>query len=179
MYKKNQLIQLLRKAYSGELAAALAYRGHWNSLSGHEDRERIKQIEFEEWMHRKLVGKILQSFRTPPDPVREVKGFLLGRLLGFGCGLLGWFAPMYLAGFLESKNIVEYTDAAQLAVECGHPEILECLYEMAKTEWQHEQFFRSKVLSHRFSRWIPIWPVPEEFTTENTESTELTQSAPL
>ena len=181
MYKltpTKKLIHLLKKAYSGELAAALAYRGHWYSLTG-QDRERVKQIEFEEWMHRQTVGRILQSFRTSPDRIREVKGFLLGRLLGFGCGLLGWFAPMYIAGFLESKNIVEYTDAAQLAVECGHPEILECLYEMAKTEWQHEQFFRSKVLSHRFSHWVPIWPAPEEFTTEHRENPELTQGASL
>jgi len=179
MYKMtstDKMVRLLKKAYSGELAAALAYRGHWGSLSRHEDRERIKQIEFEEWMHRKVVGRILQSFRTSPDRIREVKGFLLGRLLGFGCGLMGWFAPMYLAGFLESKNILEYKNAVQLAVECGHSELLECLSEMAKTEWEHERFFRSKVLSHRFSRWIPIWRSPEDFTTENTE---LTQTASL
>jgi hypothetical protein len=78
--------------------------------------------------------------------------------------LMGWFAPMYLAGFLESKNILEYKNAAQLAVECGHFELLECLSEMAKTEWEHERFFRSKVLSHRFSRWIPIWRSQDELT---------------
>jgi demethoxyubiquinone hydroxylase (CLK1/Coq7/Cat5 family) len=162
MIKSTKLIELLQKAYSGELAAALAYRGHWNSLRDSEDREQVKKIESEEWKHRQTIAKVLQSFCSSPNRLREVRGFLLGRSLGFGCRFMGWFAPMYLAGFLESKNILEYKTAARLAVECGHPELLECLSEMAKTEWEHERFFRSKVLSHPFCRWIPLWPVPEE-----------------
>src|SRR5213593_2608240 len=43
-----ELIELLRLAYSGELAAAHAYRGHWRSLAAPEDRGRIAEIEREE-----------------------------------------------------------------------------------------------------------------------------------
>jgi hypothetical protein len=35
-------------AYSGELAAGLAYRGHWRSVRDAAERERIQTIEAEE-----------------------------------------------------------------------------------------------------------------------------------
>ena len=41
----GDLVAILQLAYSGELAAALAYRGHWKSVSDIEDRRRIRQIE--------------------------------------------------------------------------------------------------------------------------------------
>jgi rubrerythrin len=58
-----KLINILQLAYSGELAAAYAYRGHWHSLSDPDDRAQVKKIEEEEWHHRKLVGEMLQSRR--------------------------------------------------------------------------------------------------------------------
>jgi demethoxyubiquinone hydroxylase (CLK1/Coq7/Cat5 family) len=41
------LVAILRAAYSGELAAGLAYRGHWRSLRDPEARGRIREIEDE------------------------------------------------------------------------------------------------------------------------------------
>lgn len=41
---------------------------------------------------------------------------------------------MYGAGRLERGNIVEYEIAAKLAAECGHPEMIDCLLEMAEVE---------------------------------------------
>ena len=55
---------------------------------------------------------------------------------------------MYGAGRLESHNVKEYEDAADLAVVSGHPEFVECLLEMAEVEWDHEAYFRGKVESH-------------------------------
>jgi hypothetical protein len=31
---------------------------------------------------------------------------------------------------------------------------------MAEVEWEHEQYFRAKVLSHPLGRRLPIWPAP-------------------
>jgi len=46
---RQNLIRILQNAYSGELAAAYAYRGHWRSLKkSAAEREKIKQIEAEE-----------------------------------------------------------------------------------------------------------------------------------
>jgi hypothetical protein len=55
---RAQLITTLQMAYSGELAAGYAYRGHWHSVSDAEERDRIKIIEDEEWHHRRLVGEM-------------------------------------------------------------------------------------------------------------------------
>ncbi len=65
------LIGLLQLAYSGELAAAYAYRGHSKSVSDPEERRRIEEIEREEWHHRKLVGEMLTDLRQNPTPLEN------------------------------------------------------------------------------------------------------------
>jgi len=155
-----RLIHILQLAYSGERAAAYAYRGHWRSASNPEERERIHQIEDEEWHHRGLVGQMLSKLGAAPDPRRELKALVIGRTLQALCHVSGWLLPMYGAGKLERGNIVEYEHAAQYAVGCEKIEFVDCLLTMAEVEWEHEQYFRAKVLSHRLGRLLPIWPPP-------------------
>jgi hypothetical protein len=156
----DDLVAILRLAYSGELAAALAYRGHRKSVSDAEDRRRIRQIEEEEWHHRGLVGAMLLALGESPGKLREVRAWLIGRTLGLLCHVSGWLAPMYGAGKLESRNVREYEAAARHALACGRDEWVDCLLTMAEVEWEHEAFFRSRVLSHRVGRRLPIWPAP-------------------
>ncbi len=158
--KNDRLIHLLQKAFSGELAAALAYRGHWKSVAEESDRSRIRQIEAEEWDHREKVGKMLSTLGSRPDLFRETRSYLIGHLLGFLCAITGAFPPMYAAGRLESRNIVEYENAARFARESGHPEFLECLLAMAEVEWEHEQYFRAKVLQQKMPSFLSLWPEP-------------------
>ena len=61
---------------------------------------------------------------------------------------------------LYPQAIVEYEVAARLAVESGHVEFVLCLLEMAEVEWEHELYFRERVLSHPLARFIPVWRVP-------------------
>jgi len=157
---RAQLIAILQLAYSGELAAGYAYRGHWHSVSDPEERRSIKKIEDEEWHHRKLVGEMLESLEAEPNKVREVRATVVGRVLGLLCHVSGWFAPMYGAGRLESRNIVEYETAARHALACGREDLIDCLLTMAEVEWEHEKYFRSCVLRHRWSRRVSIWPEP-------------------
>ena len=157
---RDALIQVLRSAYSGELAAGFAYAGHWRSVASSDERERIKTIEAEEWRHRELVGEMLGNLGTGPSRLREFVFRVIGRTLGPLCSVSGWLAPMYGAGFLESRNIVEYEVAARLASESGHPELVECLLEMAEVEWEHERYFRERVQAHRLARFIPMWALP-------------------
>lgn len=154
------LIAILQLAYSGELAAAYAYRGHWKSVSDPEERRRIEEIENEEWHHRKLVGEMLQNLNAAPNKSREIRAGIIGRVLGFLCHFTGWLAPMYGAGRLESRNVREYETAAHFARECGHEELVDCLLTMAETEWEHEKYFRSRVLIHSFGRRLSLWPAP-------------------
>lgn len=157
---RRRLVAVLQQAYSGELAAAHAYRGHWRSLRDPAERERVRQIEDEEWHHRRLVGDLLRALGARPRRVLEWRARLIGGLLGPACHLSGWFAPMYGAGRLESHNVREYEDAARWAAESGHVAFVDCLLTMAEVEWEHERYFRERVLSHHLSRVVPIWPAP-------------------
>ena len=156
----EKLVEVLKLAYSAELAAAYAYRGHWRSVSDPNERERIRQIENEELHHRHLVGEMLAKLQTRPSSVRELRAAIVGRVLGFLCHLTGWLAPMYGAGRLESRNIREYETAARYAGDAGHGELVDCLLTMAEVEWEHENYFRSCVLRHSFGRRLLLWPQP-------------------
>ena len=157
---KRDLIALLQLAYSAEKAAAYAYRGHWHSVNDADERARIKQIEADEWHHRELVGEMLASLGSAPARVREVRAMVIGRVLGSLCHVAGWLAPMYGAGRLESRNIREYETAARYARACGRNDFIDCLLSMAEVEWEHEKYFRSRVLIHRFGRKLNLWPAP-------------------
>ena len=157
---KSRFIDILQQAYSGERAAAYAYRGHWRSLRDADDRNRIQTIEEEELHHRHLVGEMLRQLGARPSALREARSWLVGRTLGLLCYVSGWFAPMYAAGRLESHNIREYEEAARRARACGCDDFLPCLLAMAVVEWEHERYFRSKVLSHPWARYIPLWEAP-------------------
>jgi demethoxyubiquinone hydroxylase (CLK1/Coq7/Cat5 family) len=155
-----KLIRLLQSACSGELAAKYAYRGHWQSVSSPEERDRIRTIEQEERHHRAQVIELLRHLGANPSLAREAIFWAIGRTLGAACHFTGWFLPMYGAGKLERSNIVEYENAAIHAVACGEPQMLDCLLEMAEVEWEHERYFREKILGHRLLRFFPLWDPP-------------------
>ena len=146
---RQNLIRILQNAYSGEIAAAYAYRGHWKSLKESPEKTRIQEIEAEEWDHRERVGRWLERLDAKPRPFREKIFWTIGRVIGAACFLSGWFMPMYFAGRLESGNVVEYEDAAALARELDMPECSRDLLDMARVEAEHELFFREMVTGHR------------------------------
>ena len=105
---RARLIHTLKSAYSGELGAIHAYQGHADSVTDLSEQEMIKTIEYEEVMHREWVGEMLRQLGEKPSVVRDKPLGWIGKILGFLCRLTGWFAPMYGAGLLESRNIREY-----------------------------------------------------------------------
>ncbi len=182
---RNKLIALLQLAYSGELAAAYAYRGHLHSVRSQEERDAIRAIESDEWRHRKFVGEMLAGLGARPSRAREVRAAIIGRLLGLLCHVTGWLAPMYGAGKLESRNIREYETAARYALDCGCTTLIDCLLEMAEVEWDHEHYFRSRVLSHSLGRRLSLWPQPPPRETirgshkDETDSHAVSDKIPL
>ncbi len=168
----KNLIELLRLAYSAELAAAYAYRGHWHSVADQAERDRILQIENEEWHHRRLVGEMLGKLGTHPSRTREWRAAIVGRVLGSLCHFTGWLAPMYGAGRLESRNIREYETAARYARAAGHDEFVDCLLTMAEVEWEHEEYFHSRILLHRFAKRLSLWsqPPPRETIRQSLQN---------
>jgi rubrerythrin len=157
---RQKLIAILQLAYSGERAAGYAYNGHWKSLSDTAERDRVRQIEDEEWEHRRLVGEMLAGLGAGPRSSRELRATLVGRALGVLCLVAPWLVPMYGAGRLESRNIGEYEDAARHARECGRGDLVDCLLTMAEVEWEHEAYFRGRVEGHAWAKAIPMWPRP-------------------
>lgn len=145
---RRELIRILQGAYSGELAAGLAYRGHWKSVSSANERTAIQRIEREEAVHRQRVGEMLASLGSAPRKLREVGMWMIGRTIGLSCHGLGRFLPMYFAGRLESGNVVEYEDAAALAAALSLSEFEAELLVMARVEKEHELFFLSMAAGH-------------------------------
>ena len=157
---RGKLVAILQLAYSGELAAAHAYRGHWHSVRNANERASIRSIEDDEWRHRRLVGEMLAGLDSGPNKRREIRAMIIGRTLGLLCHLMGWLAPMYGAGKLESRNIREYETAARYALESDRADLVDGLLEMAEVEWEHELYFRTRVLSHILGRRLRLWPQP-------------------
>jgi rubrerythrin len=157
---RERLVDLLQLAYSGELAAAHAYRGHAASVFDPEEKLRIRSIEEEEWHHRRLLGEMLAGLHSRPRRLRELRATLIGRTLRAACRVSGWYLPMYGAGKLESGNIREYETAARFARDAGREDLADCLLTMAEVEWEHERYFREKIARHWLTRWLRLWPEP-------------------
>jgi hypothetical protein len=114
---------------------------------------------------------MLISLGASPSRYREVRATIIGRMLAIFCHLGGWLVPMFGAGKLESKNIREYEMAARHAKTYGRFDLVDCLLTMAEVEWEHERYFRSRVLSHPWSSRLPLWPEPLPKETIRTRFT--------
>jgi len=157
---RAKLIRQLRDAYSGELAAGFAYRGHARSVRDAGERARIRTIEAEECHHRELIAGMLRELDAQPSRLRDAIFFCIGKSIAAFCHVGGWFLPMYGAGKLERGNIVEYEVAAVYAHDCGRDDLMDCLLEMAEVEWEHEKYFRERIVGHRLLRLFPLWDAP-------------------
>lgn len=99
-----------------------------------------------------------------PSVLREALFTTIGGTLCTLCFVSGWLAPMWGAGWIERRNIEEYVAAARLALAAGREDLAGELLEMARVEWDHEQYFAGKVAGHRLARFVPRWKAPPERT---------------
>ncbi|HEV3272173.1 MAG TPA: hypothetical protein VGZ93_08335 [Candidatus Methylacidiphilales bacterium] len=148
------LVELLQRAYSAEKAAAFAYIGHAGSLKNREAKAAVKQIEDDEWGHRKNVLVIMQKYDIPISTYYEVKFHIIGRVISSSCYVIGWFMPYFFAGKLESGNVCEYFVMMQYFHSLGIRDHDEILYEMGMKEKDHEIYFLNQIKS---SRLLPIF----------------------
>lgn len=142
------LIDLLKKAYSAEKAAAFAYQGHANAVSDHDEKLQIKQIEIDEWNHRKEVFTIMKQYEIPISKYYEFRFHIIGKTISMSCHFIGWFMPFYFAGSLESGNVCEYFRMKHHFNELGIKDHDHILYEMGMKEKEHEIYFLSKIKNH-------------------------------
>jgi len=139
------LVDLLQKAYSAEKAAAFAYQGHAGSVKNKTEKIAIRQIELDEWNHRKEVLEIMQKYNIPVSKYYEFRFYVIGKIISFSCYIIGWFMPFFFAGRLESGNVCEYFRMMQYFHELGILEHNQVLYEMGIKEKEHEVYFLGKI----------------------------------
>jgi len=145
----KELIDLLKKAYSAEKAAAFAYQGHAGSVKDKAEKIAIKQIEDDEWNHRKEVLHIMQQYNIPVSKYYEFRFHVIGKVISGSCYVIGWFMPFYFAGRLESGNVCEYFRMMQYFHEIGIVEHNQMLYDMGIKEKEHEIYFLGKIKNKR------------------------------
>lgn len=144
-----KLVRLLQLAYSAEKAAAFAYIGHAGSVKDPEQKAAIRQIELDEWQHRRTVLAIMQQYGIEPSRYFEIKFHVIGRIIAASCYVIGWFMPYYFAGRLESGNVCEYFIMLHYFHELGITEHDEALYEMGIKEKEHELYFQKALVGNR------------------------------
>lgn len=150
----SQLVQLLKKAYSAEKAAAYAYQGHAASVKKQSEKIAIRQIEEDEWNHRREVLQIMHHYSLVPSKWYELRFAVTGRVISASCHVIGWFMPYFFAGKLESGNVCEYFRMMHYFHSLGIHRWDEILYEMGMKEKEHEVYFLQKI---RESKVLPYF----------------------
>jgi hypothetical protein len=143
------LVDLLKKAYSAEKAAAFAYQGHAGSVKSPDEKKAIHQIEMDEWGHRKEVLQIMKRYDIPVSKAYEIRFHIIGKIISGSCYVIGWFMPFYFAGRLESGNVCEYFRMKQFFNSLGIKEHDQILYEMGIKEKEHELYFLDKIKNNK------------------------------
>jgi hypothetical protein len=139
------LTRLLQKAYSAEKAAAYAYIGHASSVKNPSEKIAIRQIEEDEWNHRKEVLEIMKYYSIPVSKWYELRFAVIGRTISASCHVIGWFMPFFFAGKLESGNVCEYFRMKDYFNSLGIHDWDVTLYEMGMKEKEHEVYFLNKI----------------------------------
>ena len=143
------LVDLLKKAYSAEKAAAFAYQGHAGAVKNQDEKIAIRQIELDEWNHRKEVLEIMKQYDIPVSTFYEIRFHIIGKIISASCYVIGWFMPFYFAGRLESGNVCEYFRMKQYFNSLGISEHDLILYEMGIKEKEHEVYFLEQIKTNK------------------------------
>ncbi len=145
MLNHPALRKLLQQAYSAEKAAAFAYIGHAENVRTSLEKAAIKQIELDEWGHRKEVLEIMSEYAIPISKWYEFKYHIIGKIISGLCYVIGRFMPFFFAGKLESGNVCEYFRMRQYFNSLGIIKHDLILYNMGIKEKEHEIYFLEQV----------------------------------
>ena len=168
-----ELVDLLKQAYSAEKAAAFAYIGHAKSVSDRDAKAAIRQIELDEWHHRKEVLKIMDMYDISISEKYERKFHILGRTISAACYVIGRFMPFYFAGRLESGNVCEYFRMMHFFHDLGIHDHNEVLYEMGIKEKEHEVYFLDQIKKNKLLplfEWLFSWGNSQGFNDVNLDT---------
>lgn len=162
----------MQRAYSFEKAAAFAYQGHAGSVKDKEKKRAIKQIETDEWNHRREVLALMRQYEVPISKNYELRAHIIGKVISGSCYVIGWFMPFYFAGRLESGNVCEYFRMKQYFNSLGITEHDQLLYDMGIKEKEHEIYFLEGIKTNKllpfFQKWFG-WGDDESFNNIDLE----------
>jgi len=167
-----ELVDLMQRAYSFEKAAAFAYQGHAGAVKNKEEKKNIKQIEDDEWNHRREVLALMQQYEVPISKNYELRAHIIGKVISASCYVIGWFMPFYFAGRLESGNVCEYFRMKQYFNSLGITEHDRLLYDMGIKEKEHEIYFLESIKTNKL---LPLfqklfgWGDAESFNNINLD----------
>ena len=148
------LIKSLKTAYSAEKAASLAYIGHAGALRNPKEILAVNQIEKDEWDHRRHVLEIMNEYGITVSRYYELKYYVIGKVIGYSCYVIGRFMPYFFAGKLESGNVCEYFVMIKYFNSIGIHKHDRILYEMGIKEKEHEVYFLEVI---KDESWLPLF----------------------
>jgi hypothetical protein len=115
----------------------------------HQKNAAIRQIELDEWNHRREVRELMEKYGIAPSRYYEIRFHVVGKIISGSCYVIGWFMPIYFAGRLESGNVCEYFRMMHYFHDLGITEHDQVLYDMGMKEKEHEIFFYDQVSKSR------------------------------
>ena len=101
-----------------------------------------------------MVLEIMRKYSISVSKYEEVKFYVIGKLIGYSCFLIGRFMPYFFAGKLESGNVCEYFVMIQYFHDLGITEHDSALYEMGVKEREHELYFQEVI---KDAKWLPLF----------------------
>lgn len=131
----------LKVAYSTELGASTAYRGHAAATADPDVAAQIRQILDDELHHRKTLGDLLTEFDAVPYTFLEWLFWCVGNVISVGCHLWGEWASAFGAAQFEFGGAGDYVRAAKAARAVGREDLAVLLDEFQAQETAHRAFF--------------------------------------
>ena len=137
----KRLLFELKLAYSTEIGAMRAYRGHAAATREPDVRADIEQIGADELHHRQQVGALLERFGARPWWWLEWTFRAIGRVIGLGCHVWGGWASAFGAAQFEFGGAGDYRRAARAARKLGDEPLARQLDLYQSQEEQHRRYF--------------------------------------
>lgn len=137
----KRLLFELKLAYSTEIGAMRAYRGHAAATREDDVRADIEQIEADERHHRQEVGALLARFGARPWGWLEWTFRTIGGVIGLGCHVWGGWASAFGAAQFEFGGAGDYRRAARAARELGDEVLARQLDLYQRQEEAHRRYF--------------------------------------
>jgi len=137
------LVWKLKKAHAIEIGAFEAYGGHAKYTKDESVKKRIEAIRHDEFQHRMEVGSMLYDLGEKSDIFLDFMLWCIGKSIALACKFMGARAAAWGAKIMEIMGSAVYRDLAKEASNRVLPEYERKFEEMARTEEEHEEFFKA------------------------------------